>query len=141
MNDSKVMKLYRLENYLYKKKVPLLPKIICKLIRIIFSAEIPYTCELGENVQLKHGGLGIVIHDDAIIGANTIIYQHVTIGGRENRGHPTIGENVYIGAGACVLGKIHVSNNVRIGANAVVLNDVPEGMSVGGVPAENLHKK
>lgn len=141
MNDSKIMKLYRVERYLYKNKVPLLPKITCKLIRMIFSAEIPYTCNLGKNVQLKHGGLGVVIHDNATIGANTIIYQHVTIGGRENRGHPTIGKNVYIGAGACVLGEIHVSDNARIGANAVVLDDIPEGMSVGGIPAKNLHKK
>ena len=141
MVESKIMKLYRLEHFLYKKNIPLLPKVICKLIRIIFSAEIPYTCELGKNVQLKHGGLGIVIHDNAIIGENTIIYQHVTIGGREDRGHPTIGKNVYIGTGSCILGKVHISNNVKIGANSVVLNDVPEGITVGGVPAINLHKK
>ena len=137
--ESKIIKFYRLSHKLYSKKVPFIPKVMTRLIRIFFSAEIPSSCVLGKGVQLKHGGLGIVIHDEAIIGENTIIYQHVTIGGREHRGTPIIGSNVYIGAGACILGNIHIGDDAKIGANAVVVQDVPVGMTVVGVPAKNVY--
>ncbi len=138
MKETKILKMYRIANFLYRKKIPLIPKIITKLIRIIFSAEIPCSCKLGCGVQLKHGGLGVVIHDRAVIGNNTTIFQHVTIGGRENRGVPQIGENVYIGAGACILGNVKVGNNVKIGANSIVIKDVPDSVTVGGIPAKIL---
>lgn len=134
-SETKVMKLYRLENNLYKKGIPILPKVICKIIRIFFGAEIPYTCKIGENVELKHGGLGIVIHDKAEIGDGSIIYHNVTIGGREQKGHPIIGKNVYIGTGACILGGITIGDNVKVGANAVVLKDLPSNSTAVGVPA------
>ena len=138
--ESKIMRMYRFSNVLYKKNIPIIPKVITILIRIFFSAAIPYSCELKSGVQLKHGGLGVVIHDNAIVGKNTVIYQHVTIGGRENRGTPIIGDNVYIGAGACILGNIKVGDNARIGANAVVIDDVINDTTVVGIPAKNILK-
>lgn len=137
--ETKVLKMYRISRKLYKMNIPLFPKIVFSLIRIIFSAEIPYTCIMGKNVELKHGGLGVVIHPKAVIGEGTIIYQNVTIGGRENRGYPIIGKNVYIGAGACILGGIEIGDNVKIGANAVVVKSVPNDTTVGGIPAQKIN--
>ncbi|GAB1475506.1 hypothetical protein MASR2M70_03380 [Bacillota bacterium] len=96
---------------------------------------------MAESVDLIHGGLGVVIHAKSRIGENTKIYQNVTIGGREGRGHPIIGENVYIGAGACILGGITIEDNAKIGANAVVLADVPKGGIAVGVPAKIINVK
>lgn len=135
---SKVLKMYRASRWFYKKRIPLLPNIIRKMIRLFFSADIPFTADIDKTVEFKHGGLGVVIHDKCTIGKNTVIYQHVTIGGREGRGHPKIGENVYIGAGACVLGGINIGDNVKIGANAVVLEDVPSNTTVVGIPAKPI---
>lgn len=133
---SKIMKMYRLSHNAYKAKIPLLPKIISRIIRLFFSAEIPYSCILDTGVDLVHGGLGVVIHPKAYVGKNTKIYQNVTIGGREGRGHPYIGNNVYIGTGACILGGITIGDNSKIGANAVVITDVPKGGVVVGIPAK-----
>ena len=87
-----------------------------------------------------HNGLGVVIHENAVVGRNVLICQNVTIGGGRGEAHPsgcaTIEDGVMIGAGAVLLGPIHIGKNVKIGANAVVLNDVPENMTVTGVPAE-----
>jgi len=136
MTDSAVMKVYRAGNFCYKRGYPRLARALSKLNRLIFGAEIPSTCELGKNVKLKHGGLGIVLHDNLEVGDNCTIYQHVTIGGREESGTPVIGSGVYIGAGACILGNVVISDNVKIGANAVVLHDLPEGVTAVGVPAK-----
>ncbi len=145
---SKVVSLYRTMNALYKKKIPLVPSLLQKTIRLFFSAEIPKSCELGKDVELKHGGLGIVIHHNAVIGDNTVIYQHVTIAGaelteenKEKRRFPIIGRNCLIGTGAFIMGGITIGDNVRIGANAVVLTDIPSNSTAVGVPARILNKK
>lgn len=137
---SKVIKMYRVSRWFYKKRIPLFPNLIRKMIRFFFSADIPFTADIDKTVEFKHGGLGVVIHDKSTIGKNSVIYQHVTIGGREGRGHPTIGENVYIGAGACVLGGVKVGDNVMIAANAVVIEDIPSNTTVVGVPAKPVKK-
>lgn len=81
--------------------------------------------------------IGIVIHQDAIIGENTLIYQNVTIGRKDRTSQkcPKIGCNCVIGAGACILGDIKIGNNVTIGANAVVVSNVPDNSTAIGVPA------
>lgn len=77
---------------------------------------------------------GIVINKDALIGENCTIFQQVTIGAVQGKvGAPIIGDNVYIGAGAKILGNIKVGNNVKIGANTVVTKDVPDGVTVVGI--------
>lgn len=107
------------------------------LCNIIHSCDIPICVNIGENVRFGHRGLGIVIHENALIGKNVQIMQHVTIGAK-NGYAPRIGNGVLIGAGAVVLGGVSIGNNAIIGANACVLKDVPDGAVVGGVPARIL---
>lgn len=122
--------------YLNQKKVPLCPKIVLWFIRIVFSCEIPVNVKIGKRTILKHNGLGVVIHEHAIIGEDVVIMQNVTIGGRNGRGAPTIGNNVFIGVGACILGNVKVGNYSSIGANAVVIMDIPDHAVAVGVPAK-----
>ena len=138
---SRIMRAYRFMHKCYKRHIPIIPKAMYYYIRVLYSAEIPPSCTLAEGVDLVHGGLGVVIHDKAIVGSGTKIYQNVTIAGKTNaenpeaRRYPIIGENVLIGAGACVLGGVTIGNNVQIGANAVVTHDIPEGAVAVGIPA------
>ncbi|WP_207733776.1 DapH/DapD/GlmU-related protein [Clostridium sp. 1001275B_160808_H3] len=130
------IKLYRISHFLYKKNIPFLPKIIKGIIFILYNSIIPYECEIGKGTLLGYGGIAVVIHKNAVIGRNCVISQCVTIGGKEGaNGVPVIGDNVFIGAGAKVLGRIKVESNSKIGANAVVLRDVPEGKIAVGIPA------
>ncbi len=97
------------------------------------GADIPLNCHLEGGLLLPHPN-GVVIHPDARIGPNCLIFQQVTIGAR-NGGVPTIGGHVDIGAGAKVLGAVYIGDHARIGANAVVLCDVPADSTAAGVPA------
>ena len=137
-----MMALYKMARRLYLKKIPLLPKVICRLIRLFFACEIPYTAEIDFSVEFAHNGLGCVIGHRAVIGKNCKILSNVTIGGRSRiPANPVLGENVSVGAGAVLLGDIHIGDNVSVGANAVVINDVPDGMIAVGVPAINKERK
>lgn len=98
-------------------------------------AFIPLTANIGDGVVFPHGICGIFISQGAIIGNNVVIFHQVTIGSNtlkdsNNYGAPTVGDNVYIGAGAKIIGNVHVGNNVRIGANAVVTKDIPDNATV-----------
>lgn len=104
----------------------------------VAGAEIPLNCRLGGGLLIPHPN-GIVIHPDAVVGPNCLIFQQVTIGaGGPKPGVPTVGGHVDIGAGAKLLGGITVGDHARIGANAVVLCDVPAGATAVGVPARVL---
>jgi serine O-acetyltransferase len=138
--SNSVSKLYRLSNQLYRKRVPILPGIIMRIIRILFSCDIPYSLEIGENTAFAHNGLGVVVHRDAIIGHNNKIMQNVTIGGKNGQGPPKIGNYCFIGSGAKVMGEIEIGDDVMIGANAVVTKSVESGMVVAGVPAKVIGK-
>ena len=110
-------------------------------MRAIYPAcDLPLTIRIGEGTRFIHRAIGVCVHFDAQIGENCKIMQNVTIGGRNGRGAPTIGNNCFIGAGACVLGEIHIGDDVMIGANAVVLKDVEAGMVVAGIPAKVIKK-
>jgi serine O-acetyltransferase len=103
---------------------------------VIAGADIPLTCRIGGGLLLPHPN-GVVIHPEAEIGPNCLIFQQVTVGcGRG--GVPSIGGHVDFGAGAKVIGRITVGNHVVIGANAVVVKDVPAGMTAVGVPARYI---
>lgn len=129
-----VVNYYRLANWFYCHSVPLLPSLINYFIRFIFAAWIPASANIGKNVKFGYGGLGVVIHSRAVIGNHVLIAQNVTIAGK-NSEVPVIGDNVYIGAGAKILGGIRIGNGSIVGANAVVVKDVPSRCIVGGVPA------
>lgn len=103
---------------------------------IVTGSDISIQCQIGGGLLLPHP-TGVVIHTDAKIGPNCLIFQQVTIGMR-NGGVPTIGGHVDIGAGAKLLGPINIGDNVKIGANAVVLNDVEGGCTVVGIPAQPI---
>lgn len=133
---SSLMKFFRLMEYSHSKKIPLLPGIIMRFIRIVYSCDLPLDLKLSRGVILQHNGLGVVIHPRAIIGENTEILQNVSIAGRNNRGTPIIGKNVFIGCGACILGGVTIGDNVMIGANAVVITDIPDNAVVVGVPGK-----
>jgi serine O-acetyltransferase len=103
-----------------------------------YGISIPHNTAVGPGLYLGHFG-GIVVHEKSAIGRNCNISHGVTLG-QANRGrmkgHPTIGDNVYIGPGAKIVGRVSVGNNVAIGANCVVTHDVPDNAVVVGVPGK-----
>jgi serine O-acetyltransferase len=103
----------------------------------ITGAEIPLGTSIGGGLMIPHPN-GIVIHPDAVIGPNGLIFQQVTLGSGEN-GAPRIGGHVDVGAGAKVLGGIAIGDHAKVGANAVVLQDVPAYATAVGIPARNIH--
>ncbi len=103
-----------------------------------YGISIPYVTNIGSGFVIGHFG-GIFVSERTVIGKNCTITQGVTVGKAnrgKNKGHPTIGDNVYIGAGAKVIGRVKVGDNVAIGANCVVTRDVPDNAVVAGVPCE-----
>ena len=117
--------------------VPFIPRFISYLTRIITGIEIHPKAQIGNRFFIDHGE-GVVIGETTIIGDDVLIYQQVTLGGTGNehgKRHPTIGNNVIIGAGAKVLGPFTVGDNARIAANAVVLSAIPPNSTAVGVPA------
>lgn len=103
---------------------------------LLLGAEIPSGTRIGRNLVLPHGGRGVVIHPAVCIGDDVTIYHQVTLGVRGSRDDaPVIGDGVYIGTKASVLGPVHVGPGARIGAGAVVIDDVPAGATATGVPA------
>ena len=111
------------------------------IIEIITGISIPYNCNIGPGMLIGHFS-GIMIAGNVKIGRNCTLHQGVTIGlaGREeDKGVPILGDDVFIGAGAVILGKINVGNNVAIGANAVVSNDIPDSAVVVGNKAKIIN--
>jgi serine O-acetyltransferase len=98
---------------------------------VVTGADIPLTCRIGGGLLIPHPN-GIVIHPDAIIGVNCLIFQQVTVGARGRPGLPVIGGHVDIGAGAKILGPVKIGAHARIGANAVVVKDIAEGADAIG---------
>lgn len=133
------IKLYRIGNWSYLHRIPLIPFVMKTLIFILFNSIVPYTAKIGKESKFAYGGIGVVIHSKTTIGKRVIIGQNVTIGrALDPDSFPDIGDNVYISAGARIIGKIKVGNNVIIGANAVVTKDVPSNSIVAGIPAKVL---
>lgn len=128
---------HRVCHMLYNIKLYFIARLISQIARFFTGIEIHPGAQIGKRLFIDHG-MGIVIGQTAVIGNDCTIYHGVTLGGVGNfRGkrHPTIGNNVMIGAGAKVLGPIEIGNNVRIGANAVVLKDFGNDLTIAGVLA------
>ncbi|AGL49591.1 serine acetyltransferase [Thermotoga maritima MSB8] len=128
---------YRFAHFFYKWKLKVLAYLIYYFVRVVFSMDIHPAARIAPGVVIDHG-IGVVIGSTASVGRGTLIYHGVTLGTRKpcsGKRHPDVGENVMIGTGAKILGPIRVGNNAVVGANAVVLEDVPDGAVVVGVPA------
>lgn len=139
--ESGVLRNYRKARSLYLRHIPILPGLILRYMRIVYACEIPYTCEIGKDVVFAHNGLGVVVHDNAKIGDRCRIYQNVTIGGRNGRGYPTLGNDVFVGANALILGGCSIGDGAKIGAGAIVINDVPAGTTVVGTLGRLIDNK
>lgn len=138
---------YRITHSLNNLKIPLIPRILSQLARSLTGIEIHPAAKIAGSIFIDHG-MGVVIGSTAEIGENTIIYSGVVLGNRNGgmdkgfgtKRHPTVGNNVLIGAGAKVLGNIKIGNNAKIGANAVVLQNIPSNCTAVGIPARIIRK-
>ena len=127
---------YRLSNFLWKKNIPLLPRFISQTAKFLTGIEIHPGATINKGLFIDHG-MGVVIGETTIIGKNVTLFQGVTLGGtgkETGKRHPTLEDNIVVGAGAKVLGNIKVGANSYVGANAVVIKDVPPNSTVVGVP-------
>ncbi|MCU0666848.1 MAG: serine O-acetyltransferase [Candidatus Omnitrophica bacterium] len=129
---------YRIAHFLYKINLVFFARCISQFARFTTGIEIHPGSRIGRGLFIDHG-LGVVIGETAVVGDNVLLYQGVTLGGtgiQQGKRHPTVGNNVVVGAGAKVLGNITVGDNSYIGANAVVIKDVPPNSTVVGVPGK-----
>lgn len=135
--------LHRFAHSLHRMGLPFVPRLISHISRFITGIEIHPGAQIGHSVFIDHG-MGVVIGETAIIGNACLIYQGVTLGGtgkESGKRHPTLDNNVVVGAGAKVLGNIQLGNNVRIGAGSVVLRDVPADCTVVGIPGRIVYRE
>lgn len=133
----KAIRLHRLANKFYNKKMFFVARWLSQRASKKTGVEIHPAVEVGKRFFIDHG-TGVVIGETAVIGDDVTIYQGVTLGGTgkdTGKRHPTIGNNVMIGAGAKVLGPLTIGDNSRIAAGAVVLSDIPPNSTAVGVPA------
>ena len=143
----KAVFFHRIANFFHLAKFHLVARIISQLSRFLTGIEIHPGAKIGKNLFIDHG-MGVVIGETSIIGDNVTIYHAVTLGGispsidsdtqRNEKRHPTIGNDVVVGSGAQIIGPVVVGNCARIAANAVVVNDVAENTTMVGVPAKAI---
>ena len=134
--------LHRISHKLWKYKLPLLPRVLSQLTRNITGIEIHPGAKIGKGVFIDHG-MGVVIGETSDIGDRCLLYQGVTLGGTGKdcgKRHPTLEENVVVGAGAKVLGAIQIGSNTRIGAGSVVVKNVEKDSTVVGIPGRVVHQ-
>lgn len=135
-----ILVFHWLAHFLYKHKVFFIARLISQLGRFFTGIEIHPGAVIGKGLFIDHG-MGVVIGETCEIGDNVLIYQGVTLGGTgkdKGKRHPTLGNNVLIGAGAKILGAITIGDNTRVGAGSVVLNDVLPDSTVVGIPAKSI---
>ena len=138
----KAIRLHRLANWFYVRKMFFMARWISQRASKRTGIEIHPAVQIGKRFFIDHG-TGVVIGETAVIGDDVTIYQGVTLGGTgkdTGKRHPTIGNNVMIGAGAKVLGPLVIGDNSRIAAGAVVLHDIPQNSTAVGVPARVVKK-
>lgn len=127
---------HRLAHSLWNWRIPFLPRLISHISRFLTGIEIHPGARIGEGFFIDHG-MGVVIGETAEIKDGVALYQGVTLGGtsllRKKR-HPTLGNNVVVGAGAKLIGAINIGDNVKVGAGSVVISSVPANATVVGVP-------
>lgn len=128
---------HRAIHFLWRCRLKLLARVLSAVMRLLTGIEIHPAAVIGAHCFIDHGQ-GVVIGETTIIGDRVTLYQGVTLGGmslEKSKRHPTLGDDVVIGAGAIILGPVTVGNGARVGANAVLLTDVAAGEVMVGVPA------
>ena len=139
----KALFYYQISHYFYLKKHYFLARYFCEKAKRKTGIEIHPGATIGKRLFIDHG-FGVVIGETAIIGDDVTLFHGVTLGGtgkEKKKRHPTIGNNVFIGAGAKVLGNIEIGDFCKIGANAVVLIDTPISSTIVGIPGVIVKKK
>ncbi len=127
---------HRIAHLLYVLKVPVIPRLLSQLSRFLTGIEIHPGAQIGKGLFIDHGN-GVVIGETAEIGHNVLLYHQVTLGGTGNvsgKRHPTLGDNVVVGAGAKILGAVTIGKNSSVGAGSIVVKDIPICATVVGNP-------
>jgi len=135
--------IHRINNCLWKVGIPVVPRLLSHVMRFFTGIEIHPGAKISGGFFIDHG-MGVVIGETAEIGKDCLLYQGVTLGGtgkEKGKRHPTLGNNVTVGAGSKILGSIKIGNNVVIGANSVILKSVPDNSVCVGVPGRVTNKK
>jgi len=135
--------LHRVSHFLWRIHLKWLARILSQLTRLLTGIEIHPGAQIGRRFFIDHG-MGVVIGETAVIGDDVTLYHGVTLGGTswsKGKRHPTLGNDVVVGAGAKVLGPITLFNGARVGSNAVVVKDVPENATVVGIPGHIVSAK
>ncbi|MCD6169275.1 MAG: serine O-acetyltransferase [Candidatus Latescibacteria bacterium] len=137
--------LHRVAHWLYRRNRFLVARFISHINRWLTGIEIHPGAKIGRRFFIDHG-MGVVIGETAEIGDDCLLYQGVVLGGtslKKEKRHPTLGNNVVVGAGATILGAIKVGSGAKIGSGSVVIRDVPEGATVVGIPGRVIeeHRK
>lgn len=150
-NTAEVLLLYsgvhalmahRVAHKLYEKKCYFPARVISQVTRHVTGIEIHPGAKIGKGFFIDHG-MGVVIGETTEIGDNCTVYQGVTLGGTGKdvgKRHPTLGDNVMVGAGAKILGPVRIGNNSKIAANAVVLHEVSDNSTAVGIPAKVVRR-
>jgi len=134
---------YRWANWFWRHRLRLLGRLVSHFGRFVTGVEIHPGATIGRRFFVDHG-MGVVIGETTEIGDDVLMYQGVVLGGtslEKKKRHPTIGNNVVIGAAAILLGPISLGDGVRVGANSVVVKSVPPGATVVGVPGRIVEEK
>jgi len=132
--------LHRLAHFLWQHKLRLLARLLSHISRFFTGIEVHPGATIGRRFFIDHGA-GVVIGETAEIGDDVLIYQGVVLGGtttEKKKRHPTVGNNVVLGAGAIALGPITIGEGARIGSGSVVIKSVPPGVTVVGIPGRSV---
>lgn len=135
--------LHRIAHWLYEKKFFTLARLVSHFNRFFTGIEIHPGAKIGRRVFIDHG-MGVVIGETAEVGDDCIIYKGVVLGGvslEKKKRHPTLGKGVVVGSNACILGAITIGDHARIGSGSVVIEDVPPGATVVGIPGKVVKKQ
>ena len=131
---------HRMAHALWLADFKWMARFLSHIARGLTGIEIHPGATIGRRFFIDHG-MGVVIGETAEIGDDVTLYHGVTLGGtswKEGKRHPTLGNGVVVGAGAKILGPIHIGDNAKIGSNAVVVKEVPAGATAAGIPARIL---
>lgn len=138
-----ILIFHKVAHFFYRIGICCIARLISQWGRLFTGIEIHPGAKIGDGLFIDHG-MGVVIGETAIIGDDCTLYHGCTLGGTgkdKGKRHPTLGNNVLVGAGAKILGPFKVGDNSMIGANAVVLNEIPSGSTVVGVPGRIVKRK